>query len=133
MPTDLPIRLFATPRAFETWLAKNHDSSPGLWLRIVKKGSARKSVSYPEALEIALCYGWIDGQKQRGDEETFLQRFTPRAKRSIWSQINRDKALALIEQGKMQAAGLAEIERARADGRWARAYTARRPPPFRTI
>lgn len=123
---DLPTKLFATPRAYESWLAKNHAKSTGLWLRIAKKDGARKSVTYAEALEISLCYGWIDGQKARGDDETWLQKFTPRTKRSIWSKINREKALALIEAGKMQPAGLREVERAKADGRWEAAYAGQR-------
>lgn len=123
---DLPTKLFATPRAYESWLAKNHGKSPGLWLRIAKKDGARKSVTYAEALEISLCYGWIDGQKAKGDEETWLQKFTPRSKRSIWSKINREKALALIDSGRMQPAGLREIERAKADGRWEAAYAGQR-------
>jgi uncharacterized protein YdeI (YjbR/CyaY-like superfamily) len=119
---ELAERLFPTAKAFETWLAKNHAKSPGLLLRIAKKGSGRKSVTYAEALEIALCYGWIDGQRSAKDEETFTQRFTPRTKRSLWSQINRDKTAALIAAGRMQEAGLREIERAKADGRWEAAY-----------
>lgn len=125
--TELPILAFATPRAFETWLAKNHEKSAGLWLRIAKKGAGQTSVTYAEALEVALCYGWIDGQKGKGDDDTtWLQKFTPRSKRSIWSKINREKALALIEAGRMKPAGLREIERAKADGRWEAAYDGQR-------
>ncbi|MBA3832836.1 MAG: YdeI/OmpD-associated family protein [Chthoniobacterales bacterium] len=106
-----------------TWLGKNHDSSSGVWLRFAKKASGLKSVSYQEALDAALCYGWFDGQAKKGDsEEYWIQRFTPRRKRSIWSKRNREKTLALIESGEMRPGGLAEIERAKQDGRWAAAY-----------
>jgi uncharacterized protein YdeI (YjbR/CyaY-like superfamily) len=114
--------LFKNARAFETWLRKHHAGCDGLWLQIAKRGAAEPSVTYAEAVEIALCWGWIDGQKKGLDEQHFLQRFTPRRARSIWSKINVDKALALIEAGRMQKPGHAQIEAARADGRWARAY-----------
>ena len=120
--TDRPIRLFRTPAAWEAWLEKNHRSSPGLWLRLAKKASEVKSVSYAEALEIALCYGWIDGQKRGESEQVWLQRFLPRSARSIWSKINRDKAVKLIKSGLMKAAGLDAVEAARTDGRWEAAY-----------
>jgi uncharacterized protein YdeI (YjbR/CyaY-like superfamily) len=123
---ELPIKLFKTPADWATWLAKNHLKSPGLWLRLAKKDSGLKSITYAEALEAALCYGWIDGQKKSYDERTWLQKFTPRGPRSIWSQINRDKALALIASGQMQPAGLAAVERARANGQWAAAYTSQK-------
>jgi uncharacterized protein YdeI (YjbR/CyaY-like superfamily) len=125
---------FATQRTWDTWLRRNHQSSAGLWLLLAKKGASQKSVSYLEALECALCFGWIDGQKKALDDEYWLQRFTPRRSRSIWSKVNRTRALALIAQGRMEAAGLKEIERARADGRWDNAYepasTATVPPDF---
>jgi uncharacterized protein YdeI (YjbR/CyaY-like superfamily) len=124
--SELPVLRFATPRALETWLAKNHAKAAGVWLRFAKKGSSQTSVTYAEALDVALCYGWIDGQKAKGDDETWLQKFTPRSKRSIWSKINRDKALALIEAGRMKPAGLHEIERAKGDGRWEAAYDGQR-------
>ena len=113
---------FPTERDWTAWLKKNHASSNGLWLRIRKKSSATTSVTYAEALDSALCYGWIDGQKKAGDAETFLQRFTPRGPRSIWSKINREKALALIEAGRMQPAGHAAIGRAKENGNWEAAY-----------
>jgi uncharacterized protein YdeI (YjbR/CyaY-like superfamily) len=119
---ELPTLSFAAPPAFADWLAEHHASSPGLWLRLAKKASRAASITYPEAVEVALAWGWIDGQKQRGDEASWLQRFTPRGARSLWSKINRDKALALIEAGAMQPAGLAEVERAQRDGRWEAAY-----------
>lgn len=120
-PEAAPV-LFRNAKAFETWLKKHHASSDGLWLKIAKRGAAEPSVTYPEAVEIALCWGWIDGRKQGLDDQHFLQRFTPRRARSIWSKINVDKVAALIEAGRMQAPGLAQIEAAKADGRWARAY-----------
>lgn len=114
--------LFASAKAFETWLKRNHAASDGLWLKIAKRGAAEPSVSYPEAVEIALCWGWIDGQKKGLDDQHFLQRFTPRRARSMWSKINVDKVAALIEAGRMQAPGYAQVEAAKADGRWAQAY-----------
>ena len=113
---------FRNARSWGTWLAKNHVRSPGVWLRLAKKASGLASVTYAEALEIALCYGWIDGQKKPGSETAWLQRFVPRAERSIWSRINREKAKVLIEAGRMKPAGLAAIERAKANGRWESAY-----------
>jgi len=119
---DTPPTLFKSAKAFEAWLRKHHASSDGLWLKIAKRGASEPSVSYAEAVEIALCWGWIDGQKKGLDDQHFLQRFTPRRARSIWSKINVDKVAALIEAGRMQAPGYAQIEAAKADGRWARAY-----------
>jgi uncharacterized protein YdeI (YjbR/CyaY-like superfamily) len=104
------------------WLAKNHDKSSGVWVRLAKKGSGLKTVSRDEALDAALCYGWIDGQSRSEGETTWLQKFTPRTKRSIWSKINREKVQALIANGEMRPAGLAEIDRAKQDGRWDAAY-----------
>lgn len=120
-PDTTPM-LFKSAKAFEAWLKKHHATSGGLWLKIAKRGAAEPSVTYPEAVEIALCWGWIDGQKKGLDEQHFLQRFTPRRARSIWSKINVDKAEALIAAGRMQAPGLAQVDAAKADGRWARAY-----------
>jgi uncharacterized protein YdeI (YjbR/CyaY-like superfamily) len=118
----LPVKLFKTPKAWEVWLARHGTASGGLWLRLAKKAAKLQSVSYPEALEVALCYGWIDGQKKSFDEESWLQKFTPRGSKSIWSKVNRAKALELIEQGRMREAGLAAIESAKANGRWEAAY-----------
>src|SRR5687767_8450006 len=98
----LPIRLFKKQEDWAAWLAKNGAKSPGLWLRIAKKASGINSVSYPEAVEVALCYGWIDGQKKTYDDTSWLQKFTPRGSGSIWSQINRTKALELIKNGQMK-------------------------------
>lgn len=119
---DTPARRFTSQRAWETWLRKQQESSDGVWLLIAKRGAERPTISYVEALETALCFGWIDGQKKGLDGQHWLQRFTPRRAQSLWSKVNRAKALALIEQGRMQAAGLKEVERAQADGRWADAY-----------
>lgn len=119
---DDPIRLFSNQEAWTAWLEKHHRKSDGLWLRVAKKGSGLQSVSYGEALEAALCYGWIDGQKRGESEQAWLQRFLPRSAKSIWSKINREKALALIASGEMKPAGLAAIEEARKNGRWDSAY-----------
>lgn len=122
MPTEQPTLSFESQYAFEKWLAKEHKSSDGIWLKIAKKGSGIPTVSYQEALEVALCFGWIDGQRKRYDDDYYVQRFTPRRSRSKWSKINVDKVGELITAGKMKPAGLAEIERAKADGRWDAAY-----------
>ena len=118
----LPILAFASRAAWAAWLDAHHTDSAGVWLTLAKKGAAEAGVSYADALEVALCYGWIDGQKGTLDERFWLQRFTPRRPGSIWSRVNRDKALALIARGAMQPAGLREVERAQADGRWEAAY-----------
>ncbi|MEO8671749.1 MAG: YdeI/OmpD-associated family protein [Tahibacter sp.] len=120
--TDEPLMLFETSVVWSSWLAKHGSSSKGVWLRLAKKNSGATSVTYAEAVEVALCHGWIDGHKKADDERFWLQRFTPRSTKSIWSKINRGKALVLIEQGKMRAAGLREIQRAKDDGRWEGAY-----------
>lgn len=122
---DEPVS-FATARAWDAWLRKHHARSPGIWMKIAKKSSATRTIGYSEALEAALAWGWIDGQKRGLDDEWWLQRFTPRGPRSIWSKINRDKALVLIEQGKMQPSGLAAVERAKANGQWERAYASQK-------
>jgi len=114
--------LFPDQTAWIAWLHGHHAASPGLWLRLAKKGSPIQSVSYAEALEAALCYGWIDAQKKGESEQAWLQRFTPRRDKSIWSKINREKAVALIEAGRMQPAGLQQVARAKRDGRWDAAY-----------
>jgi uncharacterized protein YdeI (YjbR/CyaY-like superfamily) len=118
----MPELSFAQPDDWAAWLALHHRSSPGVWLKLARKGSGVASVSYPEALEVALAWGWIDGQKQSHSDRFWLQKFTPRGPRSIWSKINRDKALALIASGQMKPAGLAAVEQARGDGRWKAAY-----------
>ncbi len=122
VPTEASPRLFKSAKAFETWLKRHHATSEGLWLKIAKRGAKEPSVTYPEAVEIALCWGWIDSQKKGLDDQHFLQRFTPRRARSIWSKINVNKVAALIQAGRMQAPGHAQIAAAQADGRWAQAY-----------
>ena len=119
---DLPRLGFASSADWEAWLAENYSTSPGLWLKISKRGATEPSMTYDEALDIALCYGWIDGQKATFDDEYWLQRFTPRRPGSKWSQRNRSKATDLIAQGRMQPAGLSAVEAAKADGRWDAAY-----------
>jgi uncharacterized protein YdeI (YjbR/CyaY-like superfamily) len=119
---DLPVLPFASRDDLAAWLDANHASAQGVWIKFAKKGSGRPTVTYAEAVELALCYGWIDGQVAKFDDDWYLQRFTPRRARSKWSKINRDKATALIERGEMKPAGLAEVERAKADGRWDAAY-----------
>ncbi|WP_374581341.1 YdeI family protein [Pseudoduganella sp.] len=115
-------QLFADGKAWWDWLAQQHAASPGIWMKIAKKGAPESSVQYPEALDAALCFGWIDGQKKSIDAHYWLQKFTPRAKRSIWSKVNREKVQALAAKGLLQPAGLAEVERAKQDGRWDAAY-----------
>jgi len=119
---DLPVLAFPSRGEWETWLDENHGASDGLWIKIAKKASGIDTVTHAEALEVALCYGRIDGQRDRFDDTWFLQRFTPRRARSRWSQVNRAKAIELIERGSMKPAGLREVERAKADGRWDAAY-----------
>ena len=119
---ELPTLPFASREAWEAWLEEEHATSDGLWLKIAKKGSGIETVTFTEALDVALCYGWIDSQRAGFDERYFLQRFTPRKPRSKWSQVNRGKVARLIEAGRMKPAGLREVERAKADGRWDAAY-----------
>ncbi|MGZ8600270.1 MAG: YdeI/OmpD-associated family protein [Actinomycetota bacterium] len=117
---------FATQRAWERWLEGHHASASSVWIRVAKKGSGIRSVTRDEAVESALCFGWIDGQARSLDERTFLQRFSPRRARSPWSLINRDRATELIRIGRMRPAGLEEVERAKRDGRWDAAYAGQR-------
>jgi uncharacterized protein YdeI (YjbR/CyaY-like superfamily) len=121
-PGDLEILAFPSPKLWERWLAKNHAAAPGVWLRFFKKNSGVATVTYAEALDGALCFGWIDGQVRTHDEKSYLQRFTPRRPRSLWSKNNRDHVARLTAAGKMRAAGLKQVEEARADGRWDCAY-----------
>jgi uncharacterized protein YdeI (YjbR/CyaY-like superfamily) len=121
---DLPIVELPTQEAWREWLEENHASASGAWLKFAKKGSPTRTVSYAEAVEEALCYGWIDGQARRFDEHFYLQRFTPRRQRSQWSQINREKSERLIAEGRMRPAGHAQVGAAKADGRWEAAYPA---------
>lgn len=117
-----PIIEFKTTEAFETWLAENHDNSNGIWLKIFKKDSGMETISYAEALDVALCYGWIDGQKKSHDEQAWLQKFCPRGAKSIWSKINTGHVERLINEGRMRPAGLKAVENAKANGSWERAY-----------
>ena len=121
---ELPIIPFPSRDAWAAWLDEHHATSDGVWLKIAKKGSGIETVSYAEALDAALCYDWIDGQKDRLDQRHWLQRFTPRRPRSKWSKVNRQKATELVEKGEMMPSGLREVERAKADGRWEAAYDA---------
>jgi uncharacterized protein YdeI (YjbR/CyaY-like superfamily) len=114
--------MFKGPKEFETWLSAKHATCKGLWLRIAKKDSSLTSITYPEALDAALCYGWIDGEKKSHDEKSWLQRFTPRGPRSIWSKVNTQHTRRLIGQGRMKAAGQKAIDDAKKDGRWDAAY-----------
>jgi uncharacterized protein YdeI (YjbR/CyaY-like superfamily) len=120
--SEQPTLLFADAADFEAWLERNHDSPDGVWLKIAKKGAREPSVTYEEAVELGLCFGWIDSQMRGLDEQHYLQRFTPRRPRGRWSKINCGKAEALIEAGRMRPAGLAEVEAAKQDGRWEAAY-----------
>ncbi len=125
-PAELPVRLFKDGAAWEAWLARQHARSAGVWLRIAKAASNVKSVSYADALDVALCYGWIDGQKKAFDHATWLQKFTPRGKRSVWSKINREKVQRLVESGRMQPPGLEAVAHAKTNGQWDSAYDSHR-------
>ena len=118
-----PILSFASPEEWEAWLEQEHATSDGVWIKFAKKGSGVASVVYAEAVEAGLCYGWIDSQALSLDERFYLQKFTPRRARSKWSRVNRDKVEELTRQGRMRPAGLAEVERAKEDGRWEAAYS----------
>lgn len=122
MATELPILLFVTPEEWEAWLKKNHIETDGVWLKFAKKDTGVVSINHAEALPVALCYGWIDGQANKLDDTYWLQKFTPRRPRSIWSKRNCEIVTQLIKDGRMQPAGLAQIEAAKADGRWDAAY-----------
>jgi uncharacterized protein YdeI (YjbR/CyaY-like superfamily) len=114
----LPQLRFASPAEWEAWLEANHDSSEGVWLKIAKKGSGKTSVTIAEALDACLCFGWIDSRREALDDDYYLQRYTPRRPRSKWSRINVAKVAELTAAGRMRPAGVAEVERAKADGRW---------------
>lgn len=120
-PTDLPFFSFKNQKEWETWLSANYFST-GIWMRFYKKASGIETVTYAEALEVALCYGWIDGQARRFDETSYLQRFTPRRKKSVWSKINTKHVERLIKEGRMKESGMKAVEEAKADGRWEKAY-----------
>jgi len=127
MPSDeLPVLPFAAARAWEAWLEREHARARGVWLKIAKKATGIATVSHAEALDVALCFGWIDGQRRAFDATWFLQRFTPRTRSSRWSRINTEHVERLIAAGRMRPAGLAQVEAARADGRWQDAYHGQR-------
>ena len=121
-PKEQPTRAFTTRQKWREWLERNHSKSTGIFLRIFKKDSGKKTVTHLEALDEALCFGWIDGVRKSYDDESFLQKFTPRQKRSIWSKRNQENVARLIKEQRMTDAGIAEVERAKNDGRWDRAY-----------
>jgi uncharacterized protein YdeI (YjbR/CyaY-like superfamily) len=122
-PTDLPILSFQTADEWREWLEENHATSSGIWMRFFKKASGVEALAYPGALDEALCYGWIDGQVKPSGENSYLQRFTPRRPRSNWSRRNTEHVARLTAQGRMRPAGLAQVEKAKADGRWENAYS----------
>lgn len=126
IPDPKRIRAFSTAADFQQWLSREHDREPELWLKIHKKASGLPTVSYAQALDIALCWGWIDGLKKSFDEISFLQRFTPRKAKSIWSQVNREHIARLIAEGRMTEHGLRHVDAAKQDGRWANAYAPQR-------
>ena len=119
---EYPILLFADDAAWEAWLAEHHASAPGVWLQFAKKGGSLSSVNYAQALDVALCGGWIDGQVTKHDDESYLQKFTPRGKKSLWSKVNVGKVERLAAGGRMRPPGQAAVDAAKADGRWNRAY-----------
>lgn len=122
MSQDLPVELFHDQSEFRAWMEANHDSSSGVELKMAKKSSTHTSIDYAQALEVALCFGWIDSRAKRIDDDWFVQRFTPRSSRSPWSKRNCEFVTALAERGLLEPSGIAEVERAKADGRWDRAY-----------
>jgi uncharacterized protein YdeI (YjbR/CyaY-like superfamily) len=124
--TDLPSKRFASRSAWEAWLAQHHDNSPGIWLELARKDSGLESVTRPEALEVALCYGWIDGQAASLDAKRWRQRFTPRRPRSKWSKINCAAVERLYREGRLAPAGIRAMEAAKRDGRWEAAYASPR-------
>ncbi len=135
--TELPMLPFENKKRWADWLAKQHDKSAGVWLKLAKKDSENPSVTYEEALDVALCYGWIDGQKKGFDDKYWLQKFTPRGSKSIWSKINTEKVERLIANGEMKAAGVKAIEAAKQDGRWDKAYASQKnisvPEDFQAV
>jgi uncharacterized protein YdeI (YjbR/CyaY-like superfamily) len=133
VPDQKKVKRFRTEAAFETWLRANHARETEVWLRIYKKGSGVPTVTVAQALDVALCWGWIDGIRKGLDESSFLQRFSPRKARSIWSQINRDHIARLIDAGRMTAHGQQQVDAAKADGRWAAAYAPMRSASEATI
>ncbi len=123
---DLPVYSFKTEADFLNWLSKNHDISTGFWLHFYKKATKIPSVDYPEAVDVALCYGWIDGLLNSYDDKSYLLRFTPRRPNSVWSKVNVAKVEKLIAEKRMHPSGLAQVESAKKDGRWAAAYSSKK-------
>ena len=119
---DLPVLSFATQEEFESWQMHNHTDMNGIWVRFYKKNSGIKTIVYDEALDVALCYGWIDGQLKKYDENSYLQKFTPRRNKSMWSKRNREHVERLQKENRMKPSGIREVEKAKADGRWEKAY-----------
>ena len=132
-PDPKKVRTFRDVNAFETWISANHDREPDLWARIYKKGSGVATVTAAEALDVALCWGWIDGIRKSFDESSYLQRYTPRRPRSIWSQINREHVARLVAAGRMTVHGQRQVDAAKADGRWDAAYAPMRETTQATI
>jgi uncharacterized protein YdeI (YjbR/CyaY-like superfamily) len=133
VPDPKKVTPFKTGASFERWLAKHHDRETEIWVRIYKKASGVATVTHAEALDVALCWGWIDGIRKGLDAESFLQRFTPRRKKSIWSQVNREHVARLVAEGRMREPGQREVDAARADGRWDAAYAPIRSASEATI
>ncbi len=119
---EIQMRAFPTEQSFEFWLNKNHSSVPGIWIRFFKKDSDKKTITYTEAVDVALCYGWIDSQLKKYDAESYIQKFTPRGPKSIWSKINTERVARLRTEKRMQPSGTAQVTAAKKDGRWDRAY-----------
>ena len=136
-PPVLATLQFESPKEWEAWLERNHASAPGVWVKLAKKGAGIPSVTYMEAVDVALCYGWIDSQSKSLDDRQYVQRFTPRRAKSPWSKINRGKAEEFIAEGRMRPAGMREVEAAQADGRWESAYDGQRtievPPELKKL
>ena len=126
MPAEYPILLFRDRAHWTRWLDRHHATERGVWMRFARKGSSFTSVTYADAVEPALCFGWIDGQVRKYDDDSWIQKFTPRGKRSIWSKINREKVQRLVESGRMQSSGLEAVNRAKANGQWDSAYDSHR-------
>jgi uncharacterized protein YdeI (YjbR/CyaY-like superfamily) len=132
-PNPRRIKSFRTTAAFGAWLSANHDRQPEIWLKVHKKNSGLPSVTAAEALDVALCWGWIDSTRKSFDERSFLQRYSPRGARSVWSQINRDSVARLTAEGRMTAHGQRQVDAAKADGRWAAAYAPMRSATVSTV
>jgi uncharacterized protein YdeI (YjbR/CyaY-like superfamily) len=133
VPDPRRIKTFRTAAAFEVWLARHHDSEPEIWIKVHKKGSGLASITPAEALDVALCWGWIDAIRKGFDERSFLQRYTPRGRRSMWSQINRDHVARLVDAGRMAPPGQRQVDAAKADGRWDAAYAPMRTATAATL